>query len=412
MLSNIQKSTLFQSIVLLFLNIIFFFLYLFIIGVFGGSFLEIHLFTNDAFGEMINSLLFPAVIVLTITPVTAGIFVGHIFVIRKKSRVALGTALLLFFSGVITGNIINIAENELDQSIFYSAIFGGIVLYNFFVHQIFIEETKETATRNKRLTKKSFIALSIIILFLISLYFLEKFYPKPSPAEIKAQSDLEYETCFNECMQKSASFAGTTSPSKTSLNCSLQCSAIDFKPVIYLYPMKRERVKVGLEYKGTIIADYPEYDYSKKGWEVIAYPDGRLINLTDNREYSYLFWEGIPEKRIDYDLSTGFVVKGEDTKRFLQEALAKIGLTPKEYNEFIVYWYPLMKDNEYNLIHFAGEEYTDTAKLEITPKPDSILRVFMVYKPLDKKIDIMPQGIKPFERKGFTVVEWGGSDLK
>jgi len=71
-----------------------------------------------------------------------------------------------------------------------------------------------------------------------------------------------------------------------------------------------------------------------------------------------------------------------------------------------------MQDNRYSLIHFAGKEYTDTAPLNITPKPDSMLRVFMEYKPLDEKIAIPPQKITPFERKGFAVVEWGGTEIK
>ncbi|CAN5196410.1 hypothetical protein BH09PAT2_BH09PAT2_05090 [soil metagenome] len=90
---------------------------------------------------------------------------------------------------------------------------------------------------------------------------------------------------------------------------------------------------------------------------------------------------------------------------FLQTILPKIGLTPAEYNDFIVYWYPKMKDNTYNLIHFAVKEYTDIAKLDITPKQTSELRVFMVYKPLQEPISIETQTFPIFERKGFTVVE-------
>lgn len=71
-----------------------------------------------------------------------------------------------------------------------------------------------------------------------------------------------------------------------------------------------------------------------------------------------------------------------------------------------------MKDNKYNLVHFADKEYTDTAPLSITPKPDSILRVFMVFKPLDKEIEVIPQEIKSFDRTGFSVIEWGGTELK
>ena len=184
------------------------------------------------------------------------------------------------------------------------------------------------------------------------------------------------------------------------------------KPVIYLYPEQTQDIQVQLNYNGKIIADYPKYNEELKGWSVTAYPDGKIINHADNQEYSYLFWEGQPKERIDWDLSKGFIVRGEDTKLFLQKTLSKIGLTQKEYNEFIVYWYPLMQNNKYNLIHFADEQYTNNAPLTISPKPDSILRVFMVYKPLEKPIKIEEQEIKPFERKGFTVIEWGGAKVE
>jgi hypothetical protein len=182
------------------------------------------------------------------------------------------------------------------------------------------------------------------------------------------------------------------------------------KPVIYLYPQKLQKVKVLLDYKGKFTASYPVYS---DGWDVLAYPDGKLINKYDNKEYNYLFWEGIPDKEIDYDWSKGFVVSGEDTVGFLQETLSEKGLTPKEYNEFIVYWMPKMRNNKYNLIHFASKaEYDDHAKLTVKPQPDSVLRVFIVYKPLEEWIAVEPQEIKSFERKGFTVVEWGGAEIK
>ncbi|MCX6702597.1 MAG: hypothetical protein NTW60_01905, partial [Candidatus Wolfebacteria bacterium] len=182
------------------------------------------------------------------------------------------------------------------------------------------------------------------------------------------------------------------------------------KPVLYLYPAHQQQVSVRLEYQGSVIVSYPKYNESLKGWDVTAYPDGRIINSSDQEEYSYIFWEGVSDKPVQYDFSKGFVVEGEKTAVFLRDTLRKIGLTPKEYNEFIVYWYPKLKDNKYNLIHFAQEEYEKVAHLEISPKPDSILRVFMVYKPFDKKVDVAPQEIKPFVRSGFTVVEWGGRE--
>lgn len=209
------------------------------------------------------------------------------------------------------------------------------------------------------------------------------------------------------------------------LNIEILCSDIDRwfvpssswsttfdKPVIYLYPKEEQSVKVQLNYNGELIATYPEYNDTIKGWEVIAYPDGKIINSPDNKEYSYLFWEWKSTRPIHWNLSEGFIVKWTDTREFLQNILSKMWLTPKEYNEFIVYWYPLMKDNKYNLIHFADKQYTQTAPLIITPKPDSILRIFMVYQGIDEYINIIKQEIKPFERKWFTVIEWGGTKIK
>lgn len=182
------------------------------------------------------------------------------------------------------------------------------------------------------------------------------------------------------------------------------------KPVIYLYPEQEQNIDVKLSYSGNLTVSYPEY---KNGWQVIAYPDGKIINLEDGKEYSYLFWEG-EDKNANYDLSTGFIVEGSETVKFLQDKLSKLGLTPKEYNEFIVYWLPQMQNNNFNLIHFATkQEYNNRTVLDIAPKQDSMLRVFMVFKGLeDDNVNIQPQELKSFNRNGFVVVEWGGTEIK
>ncbi|WP_306487492.1 hypothetical protein [Agathobaculum sp.] len=177
------------------------------------------------------------------------------------------------------------------------------------------------------------------------------------------------------------------------------------KPIIYLYPEKETEVSVRLDYDGELTVTWPVYE---DGWNVTARPDGTLLDAEGNA-YSYLFWEGVTD--AEYDFSKGFCVAGEDTADFLRETLAEIGLTPEEYNEFIVYWLPQMQDNTYNLISFQQERYTQNAKLDITPEPDSMLRVFMVWKPLERPQEIEPQEFTPFRREGFTVVEWGGTKV-
>jgi len=178
------------------------------------------------------------------------------------------------------------------------------------------------------------------------------------------------------------------------------------KPAIYLYPEETTDVSVELEYEGDLTVTYPAYN---DGWKVTAEPDGTLINHADGREYSYLFWEG--EGYGDMDFSEGFVVKGEDTVSFLQDKLSEMGMTSREYNEFIVYWLPYMQDNAYNLISFQWENYNESAKLHITPEPDNMLRVFMAFKTIDEPIEISEQKLPVLEREGFTVVEWGGAEV-
>lgn len=103
---------------------------------------------------------------------------------------------------------------------------------------------------------------------------------------------------------------------------------------------------------------------------------------------------------------------GSDTVSFLEDALQQLGLTRQEANEFIVYWLPLMKENPYNLITFQSDVYTQAAQLSVDPAPDTVIRVFMTWKPLKDAVEIPAQDLTAPDRTGFTVVEWGGSQVR
>ena len=179
-----------------------------------------------------------------------------------------------------------------------------------------------------------------------------------------------------------------------------------YKPVIYLYPEEATDVSVNLEVNGGLTCTYPTYN---NGWSVKAYPDGTLVDES-GKEYNYLYWEG--ETYINYDFANGFCVKGEDTAEFLEEALEKLGLNRRDANEFIVYWLPLMQENEYNIISFQTKAYTDAARLCVVPEPDTTMRVFMAYKASDEYVEIESQELTAPKREGFTVIEWGGTQVK
>lgn len=189
--------------------------------------------------------------------------------------------------------------------------------------------------------------------------------------------------------------------------CQQREEQLSAKPVIYLYPQQETEVTVNLELDGALTASYPDYG---EGWQVVARPDGTLTDPNTGREYYCLFWEGT--SRAKYDLSSGFVVPGEDTAEFLEQTLERLGLNQREADEFIIYWLPRMEPNPYNLITFQTRAYTDAATLEVDPQPDTVIRVFMAWKPLEEPVEVEEQVLEPApERKGFTLVEWGGTEL-
>lgn len=178
-----------------------------------------------------------------------------------------------------------------------------------------------------------------------------------------------------------------------------------FKPIIYIYPESdNTNVSITLSNPEKITCSYPKYN---DGWNVEVNKDGTISD--GNRNYYALYWEGLINKK---DFKDGFVVKGENTAEFLEEKLKILGLTDREAEEFIVYWLPKMEKNNYNLIRFLEEdELNEEMELNINPKPDTLIRIQMQYKPLLFNTDIPEQELTEVERNGYTIVEWGGSKV-
>ena len=185
-------------------------------------------------------------------------------------------------------------------------------------------------------------------------------------------------------------------------------STVSKKPIIYLYPEEQTEVTVTLGNPEKVTCSYPKYN---DGWTVLANPDGKLIDKDTNRELYSLYWEGEYTNPIPMD--EGFVVKGEDSSKFLEEKLAILGLNEREAEEFIIYWLPQLEENEYNFIRFASvEEIDESMPLEFSVKPDTVIRVLMQFKEVDKDYKVKEQKLETPERKGFVVVEWGGTEIK
>ena len=182
----------------------------------------------------------------------------------------------------------------------------------------------------------------------------------------------------------------------------------DDKPVIYLYPTEETETTVKLLNPERITCSYPKY---VDEWNVLAKPNGDLIDLDTGRNLYSLYYES--EMVVDINVTNeGFVIKGEDSAKFLEEKLAVLGLTEREAEEFIIYWLPKLESNKYNYIRFAtDEEINNNMPLEINPNPDTIIRVLMTFKGLENPIEVEEQKLETPERKGFTAVEWGGTEI-
>ena len=181
------------------------------------------------------------------------------------------------------------------------------------------------------------------------------------------------------------------------------------KPMIYLYPESTLDLNVSLGSPELLTSSYPKY---VDGWNIVAYPNGDLIDKNSGKKLYALYWEGQREAN-NLDMTTGFIVKGEESAEFLEEKLEVLGLNYREAEEFIVYWLPKLELHEYNYIYFATEEEIEAEMpLEFSVEPDTLIRVRMIFEGLDEYKEVKEQTLTPAsERNGFTVVEWGGTDL-
>jgi hypothetical protein len=182
------------------------------------------------------------------------------------------------------------------------------------------------------------------------------------------------------------------------------------KPVIYLYPETTMNVSVNLNFSGKLGFTWPLYN---NGWNVEADRDGTI--RTNGSTFDYLFWEGNATVNQNmYARESGFIVHSDTLDSFFENTLTQMNLNPRERQDFITYWCPRMMKNELNFIHFSTEsEYNQIASMNIDPQPQEIFRVFMMWNNTD--VDTSPyiheQSLPRAERKGFTVIEWGGAEI-
>ncbi len=191
---------------------------------------------------------------------------------------------------------------------------------------------------------------------------------------------------------------------------------VPLKPIIYLYSENEKDVSIQLTCKKGFSFCYPTY---KNGWNAKTSKNGDL--LIDEKTYPYIFWEG-NQHEITYARNNttqqliGFNIKTDSVISFLENKLAILGLNDRESTDFITFWGPKITKTPYAFVQFMEHDEYDkkVASISVSPKPESIQRIFMVFEGFDsihKCPEIIPQTLTSFKRKGYTLIEWGGSEI-
>ncbi|KAH7904599.1 hypothetical protein BJ138DRAFT_1166267 [Hygrophoropsis aurantiaca] len=194
-------------------------------------------------------------------------------------------------------------------------------------------------------------------------------------------------------------------------------------------------------------------------WDIRTCKDGSLVEKSTGSDVAYLFWETItndtvsPEtssldrledkrakKSDEYfcprtcDLSdTDSVVLSIDrVPMYLDKALQVLGLHTEARTSFITYWLPdIIKHTHVALRFIPQAAYERAAPLRISPQPNIVTRIFMLFKGVpEKDLSEWPGAAKKAEENvgwwsdvvgvnlalaldssAFRALEWGGMEV-
>ncbi|TCD66901.1 hypothetical protein EIP91_000740 [Steccherinum ochraceum] len=216
------------------------------------------------------------------------------------------------------------------------------------------------------------------------------------------------------------------------------------KPVIYVWTPQPQQVLVNLSL-------IPQWEFSalypvapiiptktiqgtgqSATWDVATRDDGTLLDKATGLEVSYLFWEAHTTKAlrgrmdsppvsrpsspapmveafdpVNASLSDedSVLLRVADMTTYLDACLRALGHHVAARSDFITYWLPSLLKHEYVALRFVPQEsYEQAAPMVVSPAPDVVVRVFMIF-----------QGVSPDEvgfwsaaqaRAGDDVAHW------
>ncbi|KAG8933237.1 hypothetical protein FRC01_010226 [Tulasnella sp. 417] len=230
------------------------------------------------------------------------------------------------------------------------------------------------------------------------------------------------------------------------------------KPVIYLFPPQplEATVRLSLEpswkfdvvYPVVTIQDGPQSKWQSVQWRVDAAPDGNLRDKDFGVEVTYLFWEAKTVARLrrgemvasktfipgqtHCEPENSVVLPVQEITQYLDRALNLLGLHTSARTDFLTYWLPRFLQHKYIALRFVSQEaYEAAAPLDVSPKPDLVTRIFMIFQGVTadelaawSEAEVRAQdnavfwqsvvGTDPEKQQDstmFRVLEWGGMEV-
>ncbi|KAG1812600.1 uncharacterized protein BJ212DRAFT_1483207 [Suillus subaureus] len=230
------------------------------------------------------------------------------------------------------------------------------------------------------------------------------------------------------------------------------------KPVIYLYsPSDIDvSVKLSLTPEWSLSAIYPIVATKDHGqhieWNVRTHQDGSLTEHNSGLDVAYLFWEAEtnlqafprspaskPQPSDTFSPTSSslsdtdsVVIPVEKITVYLDKSLKALGLHTEARTSFITYWLPSILKHEYIALRFVPQAaYERAASLSISPQPDVVTRVFMLFRGISKEhlanwsyaqmqaerdvawwVDVVGVDLaRAGDTALFRVLEWGGMEV-
>ncbi|KAK0464052.1 hypothetical protein IW261DRAFT_1524782 [Armillaria novae-zelandiae] len=192
---------------------------------------------------------------------------------------------------------------------------------------------------------------------------------------------------------------------------------------------------------------------------VNTHEDHTMTDIGTRARVSYLFWEaetnpGLPPSppssprlgqlhsdvicpfdpsRAELNDTNSVVLPTSKTALYLDKVLTALGLHVEARTSFITYWLPSILKHDFIALRFLPQaSYEHAAPLDVEPKPDLVVRVFMLFKRVcvdeldewegslsraSENIEFW-KGIVGVDCDGlkdealFRVLEWGGMEAK